>query len=84
MNANEASKKSKIIIQSDWDEDLYAVKISVIDNGSGIIESHKGSLFEPLDNKIFTQGKGMSLSICKSIINFLGTDLWLEKSSTLK
>ena len=54
MNANEASKKSKIIIQSDWDEDLYAVKISVKDNGSGIIESHKGSLFEPLDNKIFT------------------------------
>ena len=63
---------------------MSAIRITVKDSGVGIFESNRHTLFESLSNKSLKNGLGLGLSICKGILNQLGTEIWLEKSSTKK
>ncbi|MCL1849331.1 MAG: response regulator [Clostridiales bacterium] len=62
---------------------VCSIKIAVTDNGIGISEEQKASLFHA-----FTQaeshtsrnygGTGLGLTICKSIIELMGGEIWIE------
>jgi len=82
MNANKASRNSDIVIQSDWEASLFAIRITIKDFGIGLSPNQQLELFEPLASK--SSGVGLSLSISKGILNCLGTEIWLDKSSTDK
>lgn len=70
-NASEAMEHSavrRIDVQVRRTADAMA-QISVIDRGSGIPEAHLASLFQPFFSTK-SEGMGMGLNICRSIIEF--------------
>jgi two-component system sensor histidine kinase BarA len=60
--------------------------ISVCDSGAGISREdarHLFQLFGRVENTehINTQGVGLGLTICKSIVNRLGGNIWLDQEN---
>lgn len=65
------------------DDDTIRVRFSVADTGIGISQEQVAGLFKPFsqaDNSTQRSygGSGLGLSICKSLIGFLGGRIWLE------
>lgn len=56
-----------------------AIEISVTDNGTGIAPEAAAALFEPL-NTSRPEGIGLGLSICKTIVQAHGGQIWLASS----
>jgi len=61
------------------------IMISVSDTGPGIKEDEKNILFEPftqsrLNSYETTGGTGLGLTICKKILNQMGSDIFVESS----
>ena len=65
------------------DDDMIRARFSVADTGIGISQEQVAGLFKPFsqaDNSTQRSygGSGLGLSICKSLIDFLGGKIWLE------
>lgn len=65
------------------DDEKIRVRFSVADTGIGISQEQVAGLFKPFsqaDNSTQRSygGSGLGLSICKSLIDFLGGKIWLE------
>lgn len=65
------------------DDEMIRVRFSVADTGIGISQEQVTGLFTPFsqaDNSTQRSygGSGLGLSICKSLIGFLGGRIWLE------
>lgn len=65
------------------DDEKIKVRFSVADSGIGISQEQVARLFKPFsqaDNSTQRSygGSGLGLSICKSLIGFLGGRIWLE------
>lgn len=65
------------------DDEMIRVRFSVADTGIGISQEQVAGLFKPFsqaDNSTQRSygGSGLGLSICKSLIDFLGGRIWLE------
>ena len=56
-----------------------AVQVAVRDNGPGIAPEHRERLFDPFHTST-TQGMGIGLSLCKSIIEAHSGKIWLDNS----
>jgi signal transduction histidine kinase len=56
-----------------------AIRVSVRDQGTGIDQVHIASIFEAFYTTK-TEGMGMGLSICRSIIEAHGGQLWAENN----
>ena len=68
-------KERRVVISAASDGDL--VTISVADKGSGVPEDTAEKLFSPFFSTK-TEGMGMGLNICRSIIEFHQGRLWFE------
>ena len=65
------------------DDEMIRARFSVADTGIGISQVQVAGLFKPFsqaDNSTQRSygGSGLGLSICKSLIGFLGGKIWLE------
>lgn len=65
------------------DDEMIRARFSVADTGIGISQEQVAGLFKPFsqaDNSTQRSygGSGLGLSICKSLIGFLGGKIWLE------
>ena len=77
--SNIEGRPRELVIESRRGEGDYAV-VSVRDSGTGIDAQHADRIFEPF----FTtkpEGMGVGLSICRSIINAHGGQLWAENNA---
>jgi PAS domain S-box-containing protein len=84
MNAVEAmssvtDRKRILIVRSEMDESGH-VLITVEDSGTGIELSHTNRIFDPFFTTK-TQGMGMGLSVCRTIIEAHGGRLWYSARS---
>ena len=52
--------------------------IAVVDNGTGIAEGMTERIFRPFDKQIPSEGPGMGLTICRTIIERHGGRMWAE------
>lgn len=81
-NAIKFSDSGTIQIKSDKiSEDL--VKITVIDEGSGVSKDQQELLFKDyaqLENAIDNKGTGLGLSICKSLANLMGGEIGVNST----
>ena len=80
IDAMHSSQVRTLLVQSDHLRPGF-VNVSVADTGTGIDPSNLDQIFEPL----FTtksQGIGMGLSICRSIIETHGGRIWVSPSPT--
>jgi two-component system, LuxR family, sensor histidine kinase DctS len=68
-------KERRVVISAASDGDL--VTISVADKGSGVTDDTAEKLFSPFFSTK-TEGMGMGLNICRSIIEFHQGRLWFE------
>ena len=77
-NAAEAAaavERPRIVVRTETDESK--VRISVIDNGTGLPEKVRERLFQPFVSTKKT-GMGIGLSVCQAIIAAHGGRLWAE------
>ncbi|MBQ4525242.1 MAG: ATP-binding protein, partial [Bacteroidaceae bacterium] len=52
-----------------------------MDTGCGIPENLRKVLFDRFDKREeFIQGAGMGLTVCQTIVEFLGGRIWLDES----
>jgi len=80
MNAIEAMQlaRRRVLRVSSEQSKPGMVKVSIEDNGAGIDPSDLDHIFEPLFTTK-TQGMGMGLAICRSIIESHGGRIWVSK-----
>jgi signal transduction histidine kinase len=72
-----------ISCETSIENDVYTFSIS--DNGPGVPESHKSSIFDmfiTLKPRDVVEGSGMGLSFVKKTVELEGGRVWLEESST--
>ena len=85
-NSYKFTPKGSVTVRSrveDEDDRRIRVQFSVADSGIGISQEQVVRLFKPFsqaDNSTQRSygGSGLGLSICKSLIDFLGGKIWLE------
>lgn len=67
------------VIKIDFQEDDVFWRFSCSDNGKGIAEKHRSSIFE-MFNKLENDfnATGIGLALVKKIINFYEGDIWIE------
>lgn len=76
---------STIVVQVSRSE--QGLQFSVIDNGPGIPEAHRSSVFEKywqLKNRNRHQGSGLGLSIAKGIVEAHSGKIWVEENANGK
>ena len=74
-----AISERRLHIRSALSED--AVQVTVSDQGSGIADADKESIFKPFFTTK-TDGLGLGLAICRSIVTAHGGKLWVENNSS--
>jgi len=85
QNSIKYSKRGKIIIDSEYDSDLSELSVSVSDNGFGIEDNIKASIFEEFfQGSSSMSGAGIGLSLCRKLARFMGGDVVIEETDTKK
>jgi PAS domain S-box-containing protein len=84
MNALDAVREinigpRRILISTEW-LDASHIRVSVLDSGSGIAGDNIERIFDPFYTTK-SQGLGMGLSICRSIVDAHGGKLWAAPNS---
>jgi len=81
LNACEATSNghARVVVEIATDDDMLECR--VIDNGSGVPESIRSSLFEPFVSAEKANGTGLGLAIAKKIVEDHGGSISLEKTS---
>jgi signal transduction histidine kinase len=74
-----AISERRLHIRSALSDD--AVQITVVDQGRGIADADKESVFKPFFT-IKTDGLGLGLAICRSIVTAYGGKIWVESNSS--
>lgn len=69
-------KERKITVRTTIDDMGMMLKTSVIDYGHGVLEADRNKLFEPFYTSK-TEGMGVGLNICHSILEFHGGRIWM-------
>ncbi len=72
--ADTPNPRLEISVRADSDD---MALISIIDNGPGISEAISERLFQPFVSSKGTQGMGIGLSICRSIVEAHGGKIWM-------
>ena len=63
------------------DEEKQCMLFSVTDTGTGIPEDKQELVFQRFEKlNEFMQGTGLGLAICKLTIQYMGGDIWIDKS----
>ena len=81
LNACEATSGEDGRINIDLREVPGGLQIRVSDNGRGIPESIRGSLFEPFISSGKENGTGLGLTVVQKIVQDHGGDVIVEKTS---
>ena len=77
MESIEQPDKRVIFVETKHNQQS-SIEISVADQGKGISEEIKDELFEPFVTSK-KSGLGVGLSICRSIIDYHGGNIWYTK-----
>lgn len=73
------SEKQRVNVSLKEESDKVIFKVS--DNGKGIDSAYQKQIFQPfktLENKSLTHSSGLGLTICKSILDKTGNEIWVE------
>ena len=63
------------------DKEKQCILFSVTDTGTGIPEDKQELVFQRFEKlNEFVQGTGLGLAICKLTIQYMGGDIWIDKS----
>lgn len=81
LNACEATSNGNARVAVRIDGSETDVECRVADNGSGVPESIRASLFEPFVSADKANGTGLGLAIAKKIVEEHGGEISLEKTS---
>lgn len=75
------TERGSIIVSAEKDPTHTMVLISVTDTGYNVPNELKKVLFDRFEKREeFVQGSGMELTICQTIIEFLGGRIWLDEN----
>ena len=81
QNAIKHTEQGCITVALEKDPGNTMAMISVTDTGCGIPENLRKVLFDRFDKREeFIQGAGMGLTVCQTIVEFLGGRIWLDES----
>lgn len=81
QNAIKHTEQGGITVALEKDPGNTMAMISVTDTGCGIPENLRKVLFDRFDKREeFIQGAGMGLTVCQTIVEFLGGRIWLDES----
>ena len=70
-----------ITLDYEVDEEKQCMLFSVTDTGTGIPEDKQELVFQRFEKlNEFIQGTGLGLAICKLTIQYMGGDIWIDKS----
>ena len=70
-----------ITLDYEVDEEKQCMLFSVTDTGTGIPEDKQELVFQRFEKlNEFVQGTGLGLAICKLTIQYMGGDIWIDKS----
>ena len=70
-----------ITLDYEVDEKKQCMLFSVTDTGTGIPEDKQELVFQRFEKlNEFVQGTGLGLAICKLTIQYMGGDIWIDKS----
>jgi len=81
LNACEANPNGDARVMVDVGASVEHLECRVADNGGGVPESIRGSLFEPFVSDGKANGTGLGLAIAKKIVEDHGGEIMLEKTS---
>ncbi len=80
-NSNKFTKKGNIVLEFRIDEKEQMAFFAVTDTGAGIPEGNEELVFDRFKKlNDFIQGTGLGLAICKTIMNALGGDIWIDSA----
>lgn len=81
QNAVKHTEQGCITVALEKDLANTMAMISVTDTGCGIPENLRKVLFDRFDKREeFIQGAGMGLTVCQTIVEFLGGRIWVDES----
>lgn len=73
--------RGSITLDYKVDEEKQCMLFSVTDTGTGIPEDKQELVFQRFEKlNEFVQGTGLGLAICKLTIQYMGGDIWIDKS----
>ena len=82
LNASQASRKSAYVpeVALTLSETVDQVQIRVIDNGPGVSETMRKTLFEPFSSEGKESGTGLGLTVAQRVAQDHGGQVVLERS----
>lgn len=81
QNSVKYTESGCIIVALEKDPANTMAMISVTDTGCGISENLRKVLFDRFEKREeFIQGGGMGLTICQTIVEFLGGRIWMDEN----
>ena len=73
--------RGSITLDYTVDKEKQCILFSVTDTGTGIPEDKQELVFQRFEKlNEFVQGTGLGLAICKLTIQYMGGDIWIDKS----
>lgn len=72
--------RGSITLDYTVDKEKQCILFSVTDTGTGIPEDKQELVFQRFEKlNEFVQGTGLGLAICKLTIQYMGSDIWIDK-----
>ena len=80
-NAVRHNDAETVEIRVDVEVSVDEVVVRVADNGPGIPDAEKESVFEPATKRVDSPGEGLGLSLVKRLVDSYGGRVWFEDGS---